>query len=166
MKYPKTNAALAEWTREKGTYERGLPEEPGEAHAFIPWKFTHQYTLGPRIQTDRPTFLEGGEAERAACGKFVKVLLPMEFDDSDPDACPKCVRQVELWAFDPQAWKTAQQNKENARYRRKYPVRLTEADLQSQADVRRLRAAAELGDSEAIEQLKGLYPPGNQDGLA
>jgi hypothetical protein len=32
--------------------------------------------------------------EAAACGKRIKVVLSVPFDDADPDACPKCVTEA------------------------------------------------------------------------
>ncbi|MBO0596575.1 hypothetical protein I2485_06760 [Nesterenkonia sp. E16_7] len=73
-----------------------LPAEPGLSHACHVGGFYEQ-TLHQALDKHRaPQFLEEpGEYRRAACGKKVKALLPIEFSDQDPDACPACVAAVD-----------------------------------------------------------------------
>lgn len=72
--------------------EKTLPEDPAPVHAI----------LRPTAGHD-PIYLESFQYQRAACGAFIKVLLPLPFANDD-DSCPRCVAEVQSWQEAPEAW--------------------------------------------------------------
>lgn len=68
--------------REHGGYDPVAPEDPGTVHAIGAWQ---------RPPTGDPEILRHAEA---VCGTTVKLLLPVEFDPGDPDACQRCAGTV------------------------------------------------------------------------
>lgn len=69
-----------------------LQSDPGLAHAVR--QFPGGYG-NVNFETKEPLFLDGvGAGERALCGANVRALLPIEFNEQDPDACPKCVKML------------------------------------------------------------------------
>ena len=87
---PETVAAFRsfEWKQGKQSFPQ-LKAEPGPVHAV------RQYPgFMPRIRLEvkEPVYLDGrGDHERALCGASMRVLLPIKFNEQDPDACPACV---------------------------------------------------------------------------
>lgn len=89
------------------TFERVrlLPAEPGLAHALDTF-YTHEgdpwrrHGRGPSlVGAKRPHFYDH-EGPRAACGRRVKVVAALHFNQEDPDACPECAALVasgEAW---------------------------------------------------------------------
>ena len=66
-----------------------LPADFQEVHAIV------DVSLAPRTSGNAkdPYFIEGTEDfEIAMCGTKVKVVLPVKFNESDRQACKKCVR--------------------------------------------------------------------------
>lgn len=63
----------------------------------------------------QPAFLEGWQYERAACGRYMKVVLPLLFDDADPAACRRCIHEAKRWSGNPTAWWREQLARERAR---------------------------------------------------
>jgi len=85
-----------------------LPEDPGTVHAIRasakPDKRIDTAILitSPtwreiqRLQdTNEPQFFEDYQNYKSAiCGRTVKVLLPAEFHEDDPDACQSCIAKI------------------------------------------------------------------------
>lgn len=71
--------------REHGGYDPVPPEDPGKVHAL---------GLIPHMakRTKEPLVLKYDN--EATCGATVKLLLPVEFDPGDPDACQRCAGAV------------------------------------------------------------------------
>ncbi len=59
--------------------DKVLPADPELCHAVIYNNRTHE-----------PVFLESWGYATALCGRRVKVVLPVDFDPGDPDACQRC----------------------------------------------------------------------------
>lgn len=87
-----------------------LPENPGTVHAIEaqtePGEFDKENPviilrspIWREIQrleeTKEPIFFEEPMTyQRAECGKTVKVYLPTEFREDDPDACQSCIANI------------------------------------------------------------------------
>lgn len=69
--------------------EQILPAEPGIAHAVRRWP-----TLRHHQRPKHPQFLPSYAYLPALCGAYVKVLLPIDFDEGDPDGCQSCAVHV------------------------------------------------------------------------
>jgi hypothetical protein len=63
----------------------------------------HAAVLGPEpwmgvraeiAQATEPVFIFRAREFRAACGQWVKLVLPEPFDSDDPTACPQCADLV------------------------------------------------------------------------
>lgn len=80
-----------EWKRGKQN-EPQLKADSGMAHAVLQYP---GYYSRVRLEVKEPVYLDGqGDGERALCGANMRVLLPMEFNGQDPDACPQCVEAL------------------------------------------------------------------------
>lgn len=97
MKHPDSRAGLARYdlTRSPdGIDTPTFPAEPGRAHAVT---MDSMYTDLDRRYGKIPRTLDtvpGTDFDweyTAECGRTVKVLLTIPFNDTDPDACPACV---------------------------------------------------------------------------
>ena len=122
MKHDGTRAALDHFERLVEPDERGevvgLPLDPEPVHCLIPQPSGLRFALARWSTEGRPVFLERWDRERAACGRFVKVVMPQVFDDADEDACERCVAEVVKWAAEPEAWWEREYRRENKRYER------------------------------------------------
>lgn len=111
-----TRAALVRFALRAVPDERGeiaaLPACPEPVHALIRPMSSSAPTARLRERDtwdlwrrqSEPVFLDGYEAEQAACGVWTRVVLPFSFNDHDPDACGDCVSQVAEWRADVSAW--------------------------------------------------------------
>jgi hypothetical protein len=73
-----------------------------------------------QLSTKLPVFLDSWQEAPAMCGRRVKVILPVALDNTDPDACPRCVREVRAWAHAPAAWWQAADERDMKRSDRDY----------------------------------------------
>lgn len=71
--------------REHGGHDPIAPEDPGTVHAVGLMPYLARRTKEPQILR---------YDNEAVCGAFVKLLLPLEFDPGDPDACQRCAGAV------------------------------------------------------------------------
>lgn len=68
----------------------------------------------------------------AACGKPVRVVMPFEFDDEDPDLCERCLDQVRLYSQNPGKWV----GERRARRRQKIDAEFAAADAEVRETLR------------------------------
>ncbi|MDV7137077.1 hypothetical protein [Williamsia muralis] len=106
MRYPDACSAFDHYdeVRDPDDHEidRVVPADPGDVHAVI----------GGHPRTAHEAhILERWEHERAACGRRMRVMLPVDFNAVDPDACPRCVREMARRAEDPAAWQAEQRRR-------------------------------------------------------
>lgn len=125
MKHPDTRAALVDHQLLPEPDERGeiygLPELAAPIHALIKQKPDRAGAAERRWQgqlSTQPIHLDPGSADRAICGSFLKVILPMPFNDGDPDVCSRCQAEVADWATDPSAWWARQRRRDDRRRQR------------------------------------------------
>lgn len=71
-----------------------------------------------RLSQKHPYFAERFDEVRAACGRKVKVIMPAQFNDLDPDSCERCVREVRAWSHAPAVWWQKQRERAHERLRR------------------------------------------------
>jgi hypothetical protein len=124
MKHADAHAALDHYDGRREPDDHGelraLPEHPAPVHAL----FRPETTTGwaerewEGYRRHAPVFLDSFCYENAACGKYVKVVLALPFDDEDPDACPACVAEAARRAEDPEAWSAEQRRRRDARQAR------------------------------------------------
>lgn len=113
MKYADSRVGLVDfvWTG-SNPREPALPEDPGTAHAVTDdcdLKFRpYQHSRNSRRPTE-VNDIDFGTTRRAACGKIVRVTLPMRFDDEDPSACKRCAESMTVRHDSPEAWRRQQQ---------------------------------------------------------
>jgi hypothetical protein len=69
------------------------------------------------------------EAPEAVCGRRVRLVYPMSFDDREDDACPDCLKLIAIWRIDPDE------------YRRQ--ARIVEQEIQQRERSRRERREAQ-----------------------
>jgi hypothetical protein len=121
MKHADAHAALDHYDRRREPDDHGelraLPEFPAPVHAVF--RPTSYIGLAGRqwdeYRRRAPVFLDSFSYENAACGKYVKVVLALPFDDEDPDACPACVAEAARRAADPEAWAKEHRRRQDAR---------------------------------------------------
>jgi hypothetical protein len=121
VKYSDTRAALDHYEiliepDEHGEI-RGLPEDARPVHALLrppqePFQRPDLWSPGTHLIT----FLDSWQ--RAACGQPAKVVLPMAFDDADPDSCERCRKQTARWADDASGWWANRASRDAERSRR------------------------------------------------
>lgn len=126
MKHADTRAALDHHELMREPDERGeiyrLPAEVAPVHALLKPQASRSGTAERRWErhlSPLPVFLDGSSAERAACGVFVKVVLPLLFDDEPPECCPRCCAEVVSWVSGPAAWWTRRRQREDRSQQRK-----------------------------------------------
>lgn len=117
MKYPDSRSSLVHcrWTRASdGQSIPTLADEPGIAHALTDdcdlrspklQRFAKSWSIANVTDID----FDSG-TRRAACGKIVRVILPIEFNDGDPSACPHCARSMKLRDENYSAWREDQRS--------------------------------------------------------
>lgn len=109
MKIPGTRAALKRYDlmRDPETHlvDPTLPDNPGPVHCVEPDEGMNQYKdafLSHQIPTtSEPLFLEV-RPMHTVCGRRIRVLLPLDYNTKDPDACRQCTRWLELRESDPE----------------------------------------------------------------
>lgn len=96
MKHPDSRTGLARYDLVRsadGIDTPTFPADPGKAHAVTEDSiYTESDRRFGRVTRTLDT-VPGTDFDweyTAECGRMVKVLLPIAFDDSDPDACPAC----------------------------------------------------------------------------
>jgi hypothetical protein len=105
MKIPHTRSASRYFDLKRVPGERDAipvePEDPAPIHAYLLQTDPDLRSTAERWILNQPgtAFLEFG-AEESACGMGVRVVYRMAFDNSDGDACSRCVEMVELWRTD------------------------------------------------------------------
>lgn len=136
MKYAGTRSALSTWERRGEPDNRGevyrLPVDPRPVHALLRpptpdsnagrvkiLRMASEARPWERVQSDNPVFLEPRSGQQAACGLNVLVVLPLPFDDDDPDDCPGCAREVGVWSQDPESWWLTRSTRWRAQARRR-----------------------------------------------
>jgi hypothetical protein len=99
---------------------KGLPDDPAPVHVLLFQPPRHAYAARgqERFEGPRAIFLDAGSYERAACGRFIKVVLPQSFNDADPDACPACARAAAWYTEDPAGFWRAQNARDWERHNR------------------------------------------------
>lgn len=110
MRIPETRAAVshAKWVRQDdGYYEPELPDK-FIVHALLhqrrPPKWRYSDTEWQKIIDFKGGIDYEGGTYRAACHRQVKVVLPFEFSDADPDACRECLKQAHLFHHHYDKW--------------------------------------------------------------
>src|SRR5664279_3773685 len=91
MKHADTRASLDHYDDLAEPHERaeirGLPENASPVHCL-------PMPLDPdarrRVSGKGIIFLDSEQYQRAACDRLIKVVLPMTFNDADPDSCDGC----------------------------------------------------------------------------
>jgi hypothetical protein len=120
MKYADTRASLDHYDDlpepdERGEI-RGLPENASPVHS-LPMPLDPDARL--RVSGRGIIFLDSWQYQRAACDRLIKVVLPMTFNDADPDSCEGCRVETGKWAIDAQAWWARRNRRDETRQRRK-----------------------------------------------
>ncbi|NKT05171.1 hypothetical protein GS485_11075 [Rhodococcus hoagii] len=113
MKYGDSRVGLVSfvWTG-SDPKEPALPEDPGTAHALTDdcdLKFRPYLHSKLSRRPTEVTDIDFGTTRRAACGKIVRVTLPMTFDDDDPSTCRRCAELMVVRNESPAAWQRQQQ---------------------------------------------------------
>jgi hypothetical protein len=99
VKILETCAALERWEwRRDGVdhrVDRVLPDEIGVVHACL----LGENPRGLRaeiLDAKEPVFATHGVVLDAACGRWLRVLLPEPFNSEHPKACPQCLDAMGL----------------------------------------------------------------------
>lgn len=77
----------------RGVREECLPEEPGLAHA-VEVVMRKGEPMRHELRSAQPVFLPSYGYMTARCGSVVKVVLPLDYNERDPDACPACNQAI------------------------------------------------------------------------
>jgi hypothetical protein len=123
VKHTDTRAALDHADTLAEPDDRGeilaLPEDFAPVHAFLRPPVRAGSLKDEKWPPSKDVvFIERGDnLRRAACGKVLKVILPMPFDETDTDSCQRCRTQVARWADDVAGWWAARDRQEAERLR-------------------------------------------------
>lgn len=84
-----------EWQRDGVDHkvDRVLPDEFGVVHAVL----IGEHPSGLRLEAldaIEPVFATHGKTLDAACGTWVRALLPEPFDSEDANACLRCLEAI------------------------------------------------------------------------
>lgn len=112
MRIPRTRAALTRFEHKRGQFglEPTLPEDPGRVHAIS--RATLLMPSSDAVFASKDINFDDVPVG-TFCGRKGWVILPFEFNNSDPDACLDCVRMAKLYAEDFSAWFVEYQRREN-----------------------------------------------------
>jgi hypothetical protein len=96
VKIGDTRAALERYDLRRSEDHRldpCVPDDPGTVHAYLveqSWLALPPHSHEAWIENRRgPLFAEKPPEWSAACGKRVRVILPLSFDTNEPTACPQ-----------------------------------------------------------------------------
>lgn len=84
--------------------DKVLPDDPSPVHAVTPegaGLLGSRRPIADQTIVRDPQFLEGSYYRDSLCGRSIKVVLGIDFRDSDPDACPRCVEALKRGATEP-----------------------------------------------------------------
>ncbi|MBB1055966.1 hypothetical protein G6020_00805 [Dietzia sp. B19] len=103
MKIRDTRAVLTSFDHKRGPFglERCLPEEPGKVHAIS--RSALRFASTDAVFASKDINFDDVPVG-AFCGRTAWVILPREFDNSDPDACADCGRMAKLYVDDYSKW--------------------------------------------------------------
>jgi hypothetical protein len=88
------------------------------------------------------------DAPEAVCGRRVRLVYPMSFDDEEDDACPDCLKLIAIWQIDPEE------------YRRQ--ARIVEQEIEQRERSKRERQRAQTEAKrlfEALDESDDEEPP-------
>lgn len=126
VRYPESFAVLDHYDYSSEPNDRGelcaLPEQFAPVHALFrppPGRAVWNQRQWDEYGRRSPVFLDRWSSEHAACGKRIKVVLSLRFDDEDPDACPRCVAEAACRSESgPDVWWAEQERRQLDRYAR------------------------------------------------
>lgn len=144
MKIPDSRAAEKRWDVSPSAVARVF------VHAVLlndparPWT---RYKATRFRSMHEPEHIQyASEAPEAACGRRVRLVYPMSFDDKEDDACPDCLKLIAIWQIDPDE------------YCRQ--VRIIEQEIEQRERSRRERQNAQ---GEATRLFGTVVEPGDED---
>ena len=103
MKIPDSRAAEKQWdvapTAGTRVFVHAVllndPARPWTRHKARRFRSLHE-----------PEHIEyASEAPDAVCGRRVRLVYPMSFDDEEDDACPDCLKLIAIWQIDPEEYR-------------------------------------------------------------
>lgn len=100
MKIPNTRAVISRFDRvpskEPGRdWDAALPEDTGPVHVYFQSEYQFAFDRDVSLfNKTEPNFDD--VPVRVECGRKGWAILPFEFNNTDPDACPECVELAKL----------------------------------------------------------------------
>ncbi|MGH3275462.1 MAG: hypothetical protein ACRDNZ_14215 [Streptosporangiaceae bacterium] len=95
-----TCVAVERWVWQRDEFghqvDRVLSDDIGIMHACMVGPEPVRGLLAEVLDAREPVFATHGRVIEAACGKYVRALLPEPFDSEHPQACPRCLDAIGL----------------------------------------------------------------------